>query len=150
MKIMFICTGNICRSAMAEALLKKKIEDNNLKDKYFSCSSGIYAYTGDISTYEACKVMKDEYDIDLSNHRATHVRKSKIEEMDIILCMTKSHKNSLIMLYPNMKDKIFLIKEYVGLDGDVEDPWGGTVKIYSDCAKELDYCIDLLLKKEGV
>lgn len=149
-KIMFICTGNICRSAMAEALLKKKIEDKKINEKFLVCSSGIYAYGGEVSTYEACKVMKDEYGIDLSMHRATPVRNSNIEEMDLILCMTNSHKNSLNMMYPNLKNKIFLIKEYVGLNGEVADPWGYSLSVYSDCAKELNDYIDLLLKKEGV
>lgn len=149
-KIMFICTGNICRSAMGEALLKKKIKEQKLEEKIYTCSSGIHAYPGDISTYEACKVMKEEYEIDLTNHRATALRESKIEEMDLILCMTKSHKNSLDMIYPNLQNKVFLIKEYVGLEGEVEDPWGCSLATYSECAKELNYYIDLLLEKEVV
>ena len=97
----------------------------------------------------ACKIMQDEYGIDLSNHRAVPIRDSKIEEMDIILCMTVSHKNSLKYIYPNLENKIFMLKEYVGLKGDVEDPWGGSLNTYSKCAKELNEYIDLLLKKEG-
>ena len=95
-------------------------------------------------------IMKKEYGIDLTNHRAMPIRESKIEEMDLILCMTNSHKNSLQMIYPNLQNKIFLIKEYVGLDGEVADPWGYSLSVYSDCAKELNEYIDLLLKKEGV
>ena len=57
MKIMFICTGNICRSAMAEWLLKKKLEEKNRNDiEVYSC--GIYAENGDVPTYEAKRVMK--------------------------------------------------------------------------------------------
>ena len=148
-KIMFICTGNICRSAMAEKLLKRKIEDRNISDKLAVYSSGIYAYPDDRSTYEAIKIMNDEYGIDLTKHRATHIRESNIEEMDLILCMTSSHKNTLDLLYQNIKNRIFLIKEYVGLNGDVEDPYGGTLNIYSSCAKELNDYIDMLLNKEG-
>lgn len=146
---MFICTGNICRSAMAEKLLKKKVNDRKIEDKFMICSSGIYAYPDDKSTYEAVKIMNDEYGIDLSKHRATAIRDSNIEDMDLILCMTSSHKQSLSYIYPNLENKIFLIKDYVGLSGEVADPYGGTLKIYSECAKELDYCLDLLLEKEG-
>lgn len=148
-KIMFICTGNICRSAMAEYIMKKKIYEKKLSDKFLICSAGIDAYGGESPTYEAITVMKNEYGIDLSNHRATAIRESDIENMDLILCMTSSHKNTLNLIYPNLKEKIFLIKEYVGLEGNVADPYGGTINTYSNCARELNDYIDLIFKKEG-
>ena len=84
MKIMFICTGNICRSAMAEKLLKKKADEKKRTDiEVYSC--GVYAPNGDISTYEAKEVMKDEYDIDMINHRATNITNSNIKGMDLII-----------------------------------------------------------------
>ena len=104
---MFVCTGNICRSAMAEKLLKKKVCDKRIENKFFICSSGIYAYPDDRSTYEAIKIMKDEYGIDLSEHRATAVRDSNIDDMDLVLCMTNAHKQSLVSIYPNLENKIF-------------------------------------------
>lgn len=72
LKIMFICTGNICRSAMAHWLLKKKLEQNNIQNVEVY-SSGIYALDGDSSTYEAIEVM-EEYGVDLKKHRATNIR----------------------------------------------------------------------------
>jgi protein-tyrosine-phosphatase len=148
-KIMFVCTGNICRSAMAERLLKKKLKEKDLEKEFYVCSSGISAYPNDVSTYEAVYVMQNEYGIDIKDHRATNVKASKIKEMDLILAMTKSHKDMLIMMFPELKEKIYTIKEYVGLQGDVLDPYGGTIEIYSNCAKELNEYIDMLLKKEA-
>ncbi len=145
---MFVCTGNICRSAMAEKLLKDKIEKKGLENKLSVYSAGIYASLNDVPTVEAIKVMNDEYCIDLKNHRATPITESKVHEMDLILCMTNSHKLALLSMYSNLKDKIYLLKEYVGLEGDIKDPYGGDLKIYSDCAKELNYYLDLLLEKE--
>ena len=93
MKIMFICTGNICRSAMAEWLLKEKAKEAGRKDiEVYSC--GVYAEDGDVSTYEAKKVMQDEYGIDMSKHRATNIRNSKIKKSRVLL--TFNHGSYII------------------------------------------------------
>ena len=62
-KIMFVCTGNICRSAMADFLFRKKLENLDLLNNVHVCSAGTYAYPGDIPTYDGIKVMKNIYDI---------------------------------------------------------------------------------------
>ena len=109
MKIMFICTGNICRSAMAHVMLEDKAKKQNKNIQVFSC--GVYAQNGDISTEEAIEIM-EEYQIDLKKHRATNIRSSKIEDMDIILCATTAHKNNVINMYPKLEKKVFTMKEY--------------------------------------
>ena len=147
MKIMFICTGNICRSAMAHAMLLKKAKEQNKKIEVYSC--GIWAETGDIPTYEGRQVMK-EYGIDLSTHRATNIRNSNIGEMDVILCATYNHKLNVIAMYPELKEKIFTMKEYVGYpenDMDISDPWGYGIDVYKKCAKEIEKCIEKILEK---
>mgnify|MGYP000158791910 CR=1 FL=1 len=143
MKIMFICTGNICRSAMAHYLLEKKLKDKNIKNVEVY-SSGIYAEENETSTYEAKEVMK-EYGVDLSSHRATNTMKSNIKDMDLILCMTVNHKRELIYMYPELKEKIYTLKEYVGdtENGlDIKDPWGYGLATYRMCAAEIDKCLD--------
>ena len=149
MKIMFICTGNICRSAMAEWLLKKKLEEQNRKDiEVYSC--GIYAENGDVPTYEAKRVMKEEYGIDMSKHRATNIRNSKIKEMDLILCATSSHKIAVLDMYPELEGKVFTMKEYVNYEREyhdsinIKDPWGYDIETYRACTSEIEECIDLL------
>ena len=149
MKIMFICTGNICRSAMAEWLLKKKLEEKNRNDiEVYSC--GIYAENGDVPTYEAKRVMKEEYGIDMSKHRATNIRNSKIKEMDLILCATSSHKIAVLDMYPELSGKVFTMKEYVNYEREyhdsinIKDPWGYDIETYRACVAEIEECIDLL------
>lgn len=146
MKIMFICTGNICRSAMAHWLLKKKLEERNIKNVEVY-SSGIYALDGDLSTDEAIEVM-EEYGVDLKKHRATKVQNSNIKDMDIILCMTLSHKRDLIYMYPELKEKIYTLKEYVKDEKngvEIRDPWGYDIVTYRFCASEIDACLDKLI-----
>jgi len=109
MKIMFICTGNICRSAMAHVMLEDKAKKQNKDIQVYSC--GVYAQNGDISTEEAIETM-EEYQIDLKKHRATNIRSSKIEDMDVILCATTAHKNNVINMYPKLSNKVFTMKEY--------------------------------------
>ena len=145
-KIMFVCTGNICRSAMAHSLMKKIVDEEKLNLEIFS--SGLYAETGDGATYNAIEAMK-VYGVDLSNHRATNTKESNIKDMDLILCATEGHKIMLLQLYPELKEKIYTIKEYVGYDDmDIKDPWGYDLETYKKCAKEINDCIIKLIDKE--
>lgn len=146
MKIMFICTGNICRSAMAHKMLEKKAKEENKDIEVYSC--GVFAEDGDVPTYEGIDVMR-EYGIDLSKHRATNIRNSNIKDMDVILCATNSHKNNVISMYPELKEKVYTMKEYAGYDKkdiDIKDPWGYGIAIYRMCAAEIEDCIDKYLK----
>lgn len=150
MNIMFVCTGNTCRSAMAEALMKFHIKDNEkLKGKIKVYSCGIFAEDGEMSMYTAIEAMK-EYGIDLGEHRATNIRNANIEKMDLILCATRSHKYTVEQLYPDLKEKIYTIKEYANYEGeslDIKDPWGYDIEIYRFCISEIEDCIQKIKKK---
>lgn len=89
-KIMFVCTGNICRSAMAHVMLENLVKEKKKDIEVYSC--GIYAENGAHSTRQAIDVMKYDYDIDLTKHRATNIKDSNIEQMDYVLCATYTHK----------------------------------------------------------
>lgn len=146
MKIMFICTGNICRSAMAHKLLEKKLIDNNIKNiEVYSC--GIFAEDGDYATYNAEEVM-EEYNVDMKTHKATNIRHSNIEEMDLILCATISHKNTVLQIYPNLRGKVYTMKEYIGntTDLDIKDPWGYDIDVYRNCASQINDCLEKLIQ----
>lgn len=149
MKIMFICTGNICRSAMAHAIMQKKIAESGKKSEIYSC--GIYAEDGDVPTREAINVMK-KYNVDLTSHRATNIKKSNIENMDIILVATLAHKQMVINMYPKLKEKVYTMKEFAGYKEnlDIKDPWGFDEKTYERCAEEIISCIEKYLEKENI
>lgn len=149
MKIMFVCTGNTCRSAMAEGLAKKEIVEKNLNIDV--CSAGISAATGENASYNTIAVLK-EYNVDMLFHKSTNILESKINDMDLILCMTNKHKQILISAYPNLKEKIYTLKEFCGFntdstDTDISDPWGYDINTYRLCCAEISFCIDKLIEK---
>ena len=70
--------------------------------------------------------------------------------MDLILCATKTHKAELNVRYPELKEKIFTLKEYVkmdkdGTDLDIKDPWGFNINTFRICAAEISVCIDKII-----
>ena len=148
-KIMFICTGNICRSAMADAYMKKRVAEENLSMEVYS--SGIYAEDGGQASYLAIETM-EEYEVDLKSHKSTNTRNSNIVEMDIILCATKGHKELLIQMYPNLKEKIYTIKEYAygenNQDVDISDPWGYDITVYRSCTSQIVQALEKIIEKE--
>lgn len=136
MKILFVCTGNTCRSPMAEAIF------NGVSEGAFS--RGIFA-DGSHATENAIKVM-EEMNLDISEHVSTQLTREDIEEADLILTMTQSHKNMLLQIVPEEKDKIFTIGEYSNGE-DIVDPYGGDIEIYRRCAETLKEEIERIVEK---
>ncbi len=149
-KIMFVCTGNICRSAMAHQYMQKKLYDLKREEEIVVSSCGTSAQNGALSTKYAIEVMK-KYDVDMTLHIATNMFDIDIENYDLILCMTLQHKYNILTFYPKLKGKVFTLKEYIaGNDEgniDIDDPWGYGIEIYTACAKEVVECVDKLLEK---
>lgn len=130
---------------MAHGLMEKLTNGNDIQ--VFSC--GIFAEDGDTPTYNAIEAIK-EYGVDLRNHRATNIRNSNIQDMDVILCATLAHKNNVINMYPELKDKVFTMKEYAGFDKtdlDIPDPWGYDIETYRFCASTINKCLENIIKK---
>lgn len=145
-KILFVCTGNTCRSSMAEGIAKKGVGEKGMDREIEISSAGIWAVPGDEASPQAVEAMK-ECGINLAGHRARRIDVKLIEDADIILAMTESHKRNLLSICPYAKHKIFTLKEYVGGEGDIKDPFGGSVEVYKECAKELKEYIDKAIDK---
>ncbi len=149
-KIMFICTGNTCRSVMAEGMMKKMLQDVGRSDVEIF-SAGLHASTGEFSTDEAVMVMQEDYDVDILQHESLNVKDSNIRDMDLILCATHAILTTLEYKYPELAHKIFTIKEYAYGpevdDKDIEDPWGYPVQVYRKCAKEIKDSLDKIIEK---
>lgn len=149
-KMMFVCSGNICRSVIAEYLLKDILKKKGIDSKYEVCSSGVFAYNGQTPPKETVETMLSR-SIDVSDHRAISTDKSNVYTMDLILCMTNAQKLQLKTRYKELQARIYTLKEYVIYDDgsnkdiDIEDPYKGSKEIYLECLRQIDVCLNKLV-----
>jgi protein-tyrosine phosphatase len=141
MHILFVCTGNTCRSPMAEAYFRYLIKKNDIKDITVS-SAGTYAGNGESASPFAIKTLQ-KYEITLKEHKSSAIGREMIDKADLIIAMTASHRNRIGMICPEKLEKIKLLNEY-NAGGDVGDPFGGGQDIYESCFNSMRAALDNL------
>lgn len=138
MNILFVCTGNTCRSPMAEGLLRAKAEKEQ-KD-IVTLSAGLFCVPGGTVSPYAREAVKDR--VVISNHQTRPLSIPLIEAADLVVGLSSDHKNTLLRQFPNLKDKIVSLGELAGTGEDVSDPFGGTQEEYMECAKQIESLIE--------
>lgn len=138
MKILFVCTGNTCRSPMAALLAEKAGREKGMD---LRCdSAGIYASCGDAASREAVEVMKTKYGLDLSHHRSKPLTPYLFDEADLVIGITENHAALIGQLFGN-REKICSMPE------DVGDPFGSDEAVYTKCAEKMEKGILALLER---
>jgi len=155
LNILFVCTGNTCRSAMAEGIFKEMLKDKKIENINVS-SAGISAFEGQTANEKAVDIL-NRRGIDISNHRARKLTYDIIHSSDIILTMTAAHKKIIINCLNDKADEtypyhghtcpVFILKEFAFLLNDeinhekiwdVADPYGMDYNVYEKSVEEIE------------
>lgn len=139
-RILFVCTGNICRSPLAETMLKRALHERNVVEVTVE-SAGTGAWDGAPAS-EGAYLVALERGLDLSSHRARLLTREIVEDASLILTMARHHRARVHEL--GGEGRVHVLGEYVGKNGEeaeVGDPFGGDLEVYRDTCAELEALI---------
>ena len=144
----FVCHGNIMRSAMAEFFMRQTLQEMGLEQQVQVISAGLHACAGREAHIWARKASAD-LGISLADHRAKPLTKKMVEGADCILAMDFRNKAELLMLYPESREKIYMFSVYS--EGpwqyrEIPDPYLGDLETTRFCARQLQTCVRNLVR----
>lgn len=141
MLIVIVCTGNTCRSPMAEAIMRRLVAERlgckaeELEQRgVLIASAGLAAAPGGCAAVEAVDVMR-EHGLDISRHESQPLTDKLIRHADVILTLTSAHRQSIVRRWPEAASRTLTLRTD---EGDVEDPIGGPPEVYRQCAKQIE------------
>jgi RpiB/LacA/LacB family sugar-phosphate isomerase len=144
--ILFVCTGNICRSPMAEGLFRHAVKG---RGDFEVVSAGVGAIEGMPPSDHAVRALR-ELGIDISHQRSRMLSAELVQRADYIFGMTHSHVDAIMLLYPLAAEKTFLLREFDEtldtFENDIPDPIGGSFEVYLNCRDQIEQGIASMLK----
>lgn len=133
--IVMVCTGNTCRSPMAETLMRELLRKKlGREDAVRVLSAGVAAASGGSASPQSIEVM-GERNLDLTGHASQPLGDDIMNVADLVLTMTRSHRAAILAAWPDMHDRVFTLR---GDGGDISDPIGMPVDAYRQCADQME------------
>jgi protein-tyrosine-phosphatase len=145
--ILFVCTGNTCRSPLAEGFLKKLLKEHSFGGVEIG-SAGLAALPGSSASLHAVKVAL-ENSVSLDEHKARLVNAELITKADLIIIMEPGHRQQLLDRYSHASDKIYLLRHfarYGSQERGIPDPYGTNLDAYRFCFEDIKECVESLLE----
>jgi len=145
-RVMFVCTGNTCRSPMAERLAKQKLREEG-RDDYEVLSRGLNVSSIGAGMAPNAQAAMRDHGANPDGHVALPIAPSDVIWADVILTMTSAQAGELLSRYPSAKGKVFTLGGYSGVGGDIGDPYGGSPATYRASAAEISAAVDAALDR---
>lgn len=137
-KVLFVCTGNTCRSPMAEAIFRSEIKKRKIKF-VDAASAGIFAENS-TAIHPLSAACLDELRIDHSKFKPRQLKHKMLETSYMVICMTREQKDLL-----NGLGNVYAMRDIVGFD--IDDPYGGDIADYHRAATEIQAAVDKIIKQ---